>query len=367
MGDTQPSEEIPKTCIAGVVVNEGPNFHIEVVKDAPVPTPGPNQLLLRLNVTGLCASDIHFCSNDLDFGIGMKDFNVRSPGHEGAGVVVAIGAGVENWKVGDRAGMRPMWDTCHQCDQCFGKEEQYCPKVVHCGLMVSGSYQQYVLTPANYTSRIPDGVPDEIAGPIMCSASTMHCALREGGFKSADWVVFPGGGGGVGIQGVQLAKAMGMRPIVIDSGDAKKELALRCGAEIFLDFKEEKDLSAKVKEVTGGIGAHGVVVTAWQSYKDSLSYLGARVGGKVVCIGLPPAEAQVIIGTSPTQFIMFKQSVTGAVVGTMQDTSMALEYAKRGLLKPICEVRGISKWAESVEQLRKGQVAGRIVIAFDKE
>lgn len=179
-----------------------------------------------------------------------------------------------------------------------------------------------------------------------------------------------------------------MRPIVIDSGDAKKELAQRCGAEIFLDFKEEKDLPAKVKEVTGGVGAHGVVVTAWQSYKgkplisfltmsaqtllltlftDSLSYLGNRVGGKVVCIGLPPAEAQVVIGTSPTQFIMFKQSVTGAVVGTMQDTSMALEYAQRGLLKPICEVRGISRWAESVEQLRKGQVAGRIVIAFDKE
>ncbi|KAM3421157.1 hypothetical protein BST61_g1569 [Cercospora zeina] len=367
MGDSQPSQEIPKTCKAGILVNEGPDFHIEVHSDIPVPTPGPNQLLLRLNITGLCASDIHFCTNDLGFGIAMKDFGVRSPGHEGAGVVVAVGAGVENWKVGDRAGMRPMWDTCHMCEQCFGKEEQYCQKVVHTGLMVSGSYQEYVVTPANYTSRIPDGVPDELAGPIMCSASTMHCALREGGFKSSDWVVFPGGGGGVGVQGVQLAKAMGMRPIVIDSGDAKKDLATRCGAEIFLDFKQESDLVAKVKEVTDGIGAHGVIVTAWQSYKDSLSYLGARVGGKVVCIGLPPAEANVVVGSSPTQFIMSKQSVTGAVVGTMQDTAMALEYAKRGLLKPICEVRGTSQWAESVQQLRRGEVAGRIVIDFNKE
>lgn len=72
--------------------------------------------------------------------------------------------------------------------------------------MTTGSYQQYVVTPAIYTAKIPDEVPDEAAGPIMCSASTMHCALREGGFKAGDWIVFPGGAGGVGIQGVQLAR-----------------------------------------------------------------------------------------------------------------------------------------------------------------
>lgn len=71
---------------------------------------------------------------------------------------------------------------------------------------MTGSYQQYVVTPAIYTAKIPDEVPDEAAGPIMCSASTMHCALREGGFKAGDWIVFPGGAGGVGIQGVQLAR-----------------------------------------------------------------------------------------------------------------------------------------------------------------
>lgn len=77
---------------------------------------------------------------------------------------------------------------------------------------------------------------DYVAGPIMCSASTMHRALIDSRLKASQFVVFPGGGGGVGIQGVQLAKAMGMRPIVIDCGDAKRKLSLEMGAEEFVDF-----------------------------------------------------------------------------------------------------------------------------------
>ena len=72
--------------------------------------------------------------------------------------------------------------------------------------MTPGTYQQYLTSPAIYTSRIPDGVPDEVAGPIMCSASTMHRALIDSGLRPGQWVVFAGGGGGVGMQGVMLAK-----------------------------------------------------------------------------------------------------------------------------------------------------------------
>lgn len=124
-----------------------------------------------------------------------------------------------------------------------------------------------MVSPAIYTSRIPDGVPDEVAGPIMCSASTMHCALKDSGLAAGEWVVFPGGGGGVGIQGVQLAKAFGMRPIVVDSGERKRKLALELGAEEFLDFREVKYVAAEIKRIADGIGSHGVIVTAWQSYQ----------------------------------------------------------------------------------------------------
>lgn len=136
-------------------------------------------------------------------------------------------------------------------------------------------------SPERYTTLIPDDVPDYLAGPIMCSASTMYTSLKESELVPGNWAVFPGGGGGVGIQGVQLAAAMGFRPVVIDSGEEKKKLALELGAEAFLDFKESKDLAAEVIAICGGIGAHGVFVTAGESYPAALSYLGNRLGGRV--------------------------------------------------------------------------------------
>ena len=87
-------------------------------------------------------------------------------------------------------------------------------------------------------------------------------------------------------QGVQLAKIMGMRPIVIDGGEAKRKLALEMGAEHFIDFRESNNVAAAVKEAADGIGAHGVIVTAHQAYQDAISYVGARVGAKIVCVAL---------------------------------------------------------------------------------
>ncbi len=120
----------------------------------------------------------------------------------------------------------------------------------------------------------------------MCSASTMHRALLDSGLKPGQFVVFPGGGGGVGIQGVQLAKAMGMRPIVIDTGAQKKKLSLEMGAEEFIDFREVEDPAVEVKRVAGGVGAHGVIVTAYQAYPKAISYIADRIGGVIMCVGL---------------------------------------------------------------------------------
>ena len=95
--------------------------------------------------------------------------------------------------------------------------------------------------------------------------------MKDSELVAGDWVVFPGGGGGVGLQGVQLAKIMGMRPIVIDSGDDKRKLCLEMGAEAFVDFREVKDVASETKQIADGVGAHGVIVTAWQSYKGTMS------------------------------------------------------------------------------------------------
>jgi propanol-preferring alcohol dehydrogenase len=162
-----------------------------------------------------------------------------------------------------------------------------------------GSYKQYIVSPERYTSLIPDGVSDYVAGPIMCSASTAYASIKDSRLRPGQWACFPGGGGGVGIQGVQLAVAMGLRVIVVDTGAERNAMCKKYGAEHFIDFKEVADTPAEVVKLTDG-GAHAVYVTgtsqllgscyqwladhclAVQSYPQSLGYLGGRVGGQVM-------------------------------------------------------------------------------------
>lgn len=111
-------------------------------------------------------------------------------------------------------------------------------------------------------------------------------SLEASGLRPGSWAVFPGGGGGVGIQGIQIAAAMGFRPIAVDTGSSKRDLCLKLGAEAFVDFKETADVAKRVMEIADGEGAHGVFVTAPQAYKDAISYTGSRPGSCVMCVGL---------------------------------------------------------------------------------
>ncbi|EAA63396.1 hypothetical protein AN2825.2 [Aspergillus nidulans FGSC A4] len=346
MGSITPLE-IPTHCKAGVIYNPGPNFTVKV-EDVPVPQPGADDILIRLNVTGLCQSDLHYMLDDL--GISMSTFGVRSPGHEGAGVVVKVGENVKNFKVGDRAGIKPMMDTCGACTSCWSDKETYCAGAVHTGLM-------YVVSPARYATPIPEGIPDEIAAPIMCKSR----------LQAGDWAVFPGGGsqGGVGIQGVQLASAMGMRPIVVDTGEEKKNLALKMGAEAFIDFKTVPDAAAAVVEIADGIGGHGVFVTAQAAYPTALAYLGTRIGGDLMCIGIAPAGT-MSIPVDPNLLLFRNTRIQGTLVGSRHDTIKALDFARRGKLKQICEVWPVERLPEAVDRLRKGLVAGRMVVDFNQ-
>ncbi|KAH7115041.1 chaperonin 10-like protein [Dendryphion nanum] len=363
--DKVPTFDIPKECKAGVVVNEGPDFRLEV-QMLPVPEIKPNEVLIKLNATGICHSDLHFMLNDWAVPK-MSVFGVKCAGHEGAGVIVKVGNDVKTLKPGMRAGFKPIQDTCGACELCRNGNECYCPAAVLTGLMVDGSYKQYVVSPERYTTIIPDGVSDYIAGPIMCSASTIYTSIKDSGLQPGDWAVFPGGGGGVGNQGIQLAKAMGLRPVAIDSGEDKRKLCIEiAGAEEFIDFKKVDDIAAEVIRICDGIGAHAVFVTAVQTYPSSITLLGGRIGGRVMCIGLPPAGTQQIT-VDPNQMCFKKQGVQGTLVSSMADVDKTLDFAKRGLLKPIYTVYGMSQFNEAVQKLKRGEIAGRAVIDFNKD
>lgn len=106
---------------------------------------GPNEVLIRLNCTGICHSDIHFMKGE--FGYKLSSFGVKSPGHEGAGVIVKVGDLVRDWKVGDRAGIKPMWTTCQNCELCWNDREGYCPKRLNSGMRVTGEFTPCVEAP----------------------------------------------------------------------------------------------------------------------------------------------------------------------------------------------------------------------------
>lgn len=219
----------------------------------------------------------------------MSDASVRSPGHEGVGKIVAVGPNVPdalNLKVGDRVGLKPVWSSCNSCLMCTTDREMYCTASLQTGLQKPGTYQQFVLGSADHVMKIPEGLPDEVAAPIMCSGATIYRGITEAGLKSGDWVAFAGAGGGVGHMGVMYAKALGMRVIAIDGGEEKEQMCKKIGADHFVDFTKVKDVNAEVVKLADGLGVHGLLITATSpaAYRTGIGML--RTSGILMSIGL---------------------------------------------------------------------------------
>ena len=232
------SYDIPKTQKAAVKVGSGETSTVEI-KDVPVPEPGPGQILVKINYNRLCSSDKSFIQDEWGAaGMLMRDSAQGIAGHEGAGIVVRVHDSVKNlWRLGDRAGIKFIASVCNECESCqTDRDEIGCPNKLSSGMDTPGTFQEYVATDARYANRLPEGVKDEEAGPIMCGGVTAYTALKKSQVKPGQWIVIPGSGGGLGHFAIQYAKAMGMRVIGIDGGDEKKELSLKLGAEHFIDF-----------------------------------------------------------------------------------------------------------------------------------
>jgi propanol-preferring alcohol dehydrogenase len=202
--------------------------------------------------------------------------------------------------------------------------------LVYSSVTLTHGVQQYCIADGKYTTRIPEGVTDEDAGPIMCGGVTAYTACKRSAVKPGQWIVLPGAGGGLGHFAVQYAKAMGMRVIAIDGGDEKRDLCKRLGAEAYIDFTTSKDIAAEVMALTT-YGAHGVIVTAAtrQGYESAPGFL--RPGGTLVAVGLPK-DPTVIAGAPPLTLALKKLQIVGSVVGTLKDVEEALDFTARGLV-----------------------------------
>ena len=216
------------------------------------------------------------------------------------------------------------------------------------------------MTDARYATRLPDGVSDEEAGPIMCGGVTSYVACKRSRVRPGQWIVIPGAGGGLGHLAVQYAKAMGMRVIAIDGGEQKRRLCMDLGAEHFIDYTTAKDIPAGVMRITT-YGAHGVIVTAAtrEGYATAPRLLRPR--GTLVAVGIP-TDPTIVAGAPPILLSMKALNVVGTVTGTMKDVDEALEFTARGLVHPVLTHGTLHDLNDILAKMAAGELAGRAVL-----
>jgi alcohol dehydrogenase len=254
------------------------------VLDVPVPAAPDGGVVVRVHATGLCRSDWHAWAGHDEIAL------PHVPGHELAGVVAEVGAGVENWAVGHRVTV-PFVCGCGTCEWCLRGEAQVCPDQQQPGFTHWGSFAEYVALHAADTNlvAIPDSVSFEAAASLGCRFATAYRGLvGRARIAPGEWVAVVGAGG-VGLSTVMIATALGARVVAVDRNPAALDVARSLGADHVLEA-DGRDIPAAVHELTGG-GAHVSVDAAGseQTCADAIHSLRRR--GRHVQIGLlPPVE-----------------------------------------------------------------------------
>jgi propanol-preferring alcohol dehydrogenase len=337
-----------RTMTAAVVRAYGQPLTIEDVR---VPEPGAGEVLVRIAASGVCHTDLHAADGDWP----VKPALPFIPGHEGAGVVAALGRGVTGLKEGDPVGVAWLHDACGACEFCVGGWETLCPAQHNSGYSVNGSFAEYAIGSAAYVARLPARSDFAALAPILCAGVTTYKGIKETEARPGEWIVISGIGG-LGHVAVQYAKAMGLHVVAVDVGDDKLALARALGAEVTVNAGRPGAVAEVIRETAGG--AHGVLVTAVSvaAFGQALSMV--RRKGTVSLVGLPP-------GTFPTPIfdvVLKRITVRGSIVGTRNDLAEALAFAADGAVKAHIHHAALADINDVFAALRTGRVDGRMVL-----
>ncbi|KDQ59946.1 hypothetical protein JAAARDRAFT_56868 [Jaapia argillacea MUCL 33604] len=352
---------IPTTQRAAVAIHYSQPLIINTGHPVTQPSSlAPGECLVKLDCTGVCHTDLGTTKGEYP----VKDHLPRVPGHEGVGTVVAIGEHTMNKdvKVGDRVGLKWIAEACLRCELCRSGEESSCPNQKTHGYTMDGTFQEYCVSYVDHVTPIPKEIESADAVCILCAGLTVYKALKQTNTVMGNWVVISGAGGGLGHLAVQYAVAVGLRVIAIDTGDERKELALKLGAEKFIDFKEVVDLVTEVKVTTGGLGPHAAIITAASgpAYDQAVLYL--RNAGTLIAVGMPPNTVSFSI---PIIYIVAKSiRIIGSAVGNRQDAIEALDVAARAKVKCYYELADLNSINKIFENMEHGRCVGRTVVKF---
>jgi propanol-preferring alcohol dehydrogenase len=329
------------------------------------PKPRGSQVLIRVESSGVCHSDIHLWEGGYEGPGGQllktTERGVKyplTPGHEIAGLVDSLGEEAEGFTKKDKVLVYP-WIGEGLCPACRIGQENLCDKPRSLGVYTDGGYAEYVLVPSyKYLVKIDDEMETNASATLSCSALTAYGAVKNTSLKPDDNVVIVGAGG-LGLMAMQLAKAVtGSKVIAMDLDDEKLEAAKKNGADSVINSKKEDPVKA-VMELTGKMGADAVIdfVNASKTVEADMQFLRRRA--KLVLVGLFGGELKLSLVSMPTR----AYRLIGSYTGTLSDMVELVSLARRGVIKPLVSNRfKLDQATEALTMLKEGRIIGRGVI-----
>jgi D-arabinose 1-dehydrogenase-like Zn-dependent alcohol dehydrogenase len=315
-----------------------------------IPQPGPRQVRIRVQACGICHSDVLTKEGGWP-GITYP----RVPGHEIAGVIDALGAGVANWKQGDRVGVGWHGSQDGTCLSCRRGDFANCPNAKVSGIHFDGGYQEYMIAPVEALARMPETLDPAEAAPLLCAGVTTFNALRHSGAMPSDLVAVQGVGG-LGHLGIQFAQKFGYKVAAIGRGPGNAALAQKLGTHVYIDSAATN--AAQELQKLGGASA--ILATAPSSKAMSALIDGLGPNGRLMVVGAAPDAIEV----TPVQLILGKKSIQGWYSGIATDSEDTLRFAEITGVRPMIEKYPLEKAAEAYARMLSGKAQFRVVLTM---
>jgi alcohol dehydrogenase/propanol-preferring alcohol dehydrogenase len=312
-----------------------------------IPEPAAGWVRIKVQACGICHSD-----SLVKEGHWPNIQYPRVPGHEVAGVIDAVGAGVTQWKAGQRVGVGWHGGYCGQCDPCRRGDLFACQTGQITGISFDGGYADYMLAPASAVALVPDEIPAVDAAPILCAGITTFNALRNSGAQPGDVVAILGLGG-LGHLAVQFAKKMGFRSVGIARGKDKAPLAKQLGASIYID-SQAQDPAAELQKLGG---AKVILATATSGEAMSAVQGGLAVNGTMLIIG-----AAQSLQVNPIFLLSGRRSIKGWYSGTAIDSQDTLAFSAHTGVRSMNEIFPLERAADAYDRMMSGNARFRVVL-----
>ncbi len=316
--------------------------------DEKIVEPSRGHVRIRVQACGICHSD-SFTKDGSWPGITYP----RSPGHEIAGVIEALGEDAWDWKLGDRVGVGWHGGHCTKCDPCRRGDFVNCRVLKVPGISYDGGYASHVIAPVEALAHVPDALRPEEVAPLMCAGITTFNALRRSGAMPGDLVAIQGIGG-LGHLGIQFAAKFGYDVIAIGRGEDKQPLALKLGARRYIDT-DKQDVAAEMSKEGG---AAVILATAPDPKAIGALVDGLGVRGRLVIVGASPEP----FALSSLQLIGAQRSIIGWPAGTSRDSEDTLKFAAATGVRAMIETFPIEDAAQGYDRMITGKVRFRAVL-----